>query len=70
METSKIKNGKSRNTYIFLFHLKFVRIKKFFTILAVKQPNSQERMFAVYKYSRKLLKRTLSPKFLDNNLSL
>ena len=55
---------------LFLFHLKFVKMKTFFTILALKQPNSEKRIFAVYKYSRKLLKRTLSPKCLSNNLSV
>ena len=48
MQTSKTKNGKSKTTYIF-FHLKFVKMKKFFTILSLKQPNSEERIFAVYK---------------------
>ena len=56
--------------HIFLFHLEFVKMKKFFSILALKQPNSEERIFAVYKYSRRLSKRTLPPKFLSNNLSL
>ena len=56
--------------HLFLFHLTFVKMKMFFTILALKQPNSVKRIFAVYKYSRRLLKRTLSPKFLSNNLSL
>ena len=56
--------------HLFLFHFKFVRMKKFFTISALKQPNSEKRIFAVYKYSRRLLKRTLSPKFLSNNLSV
>ena len=55
---------------LFPFHLKFVKIKTFFTILALKLPNLEKCMFAVYKYSRRLLKRTLSPKFLSNNLSL
>ena len=55
---------------LFPFHLKFVKIKTFFTILALKLPNSEKRIFAVYKYSRRLLKRTISPKFLSNNLSL
>ena len=56
--------------HIFLFHLKFVKIKKLFTILALKQPNSEKLIFAVYKYSRRLLKRALSSKFLSNNLLL
>ena len=57
--------------HLFLFHLKFVKMKKFFfTILTLKQPNSEKRIFAVYKYSRRLLKRTLSPKFVSNNFSL
>ena len=41
--------------HTFFFHLKFVKMKKFFTILSLKQPNSEERIFAVYKsggYSR------------------
>ena len=73
METSEIKNGKSKAIYIyifFFFHLKFGKMKKIFTILALKQPNSEERIFALYKYSRRLLTRTVSPKFLSNNLSL
>ena len=45
-------------------------MKKFFTILALTQMNSEERIFAVYKYLRRLLKGTLLPKFLSNNLSL
>ena len=56
--------------HLFLFHLKFVKMKKFFTILALKQPNSEKRIFAVYKYWRRLLKRTVSPRFLNNNLSV
>ena len=56
--------------HLFPFHLKFVKIKTFFTILALKLPNSEKHIFAVYKYWRRLLKRTLSPKFLSNNLSL
>ena len=70
METSKIKNGKSKTTYIYCFHLKFVKMKNVFTILALKQPNSEERIFALYKYLRRLLTRTVSPKYLSNNLSL
>ena len=56
--------------HIFLFHLKFAKMKNFFTILALKQPNSEKRIFAVYKYWRRLLKRTVSPRFLNNNLSV
>ena len=56
--------------HIFHFHLKFVKMKKFFIILALKQPNSEKRIFEIYKCSRRLLKRTRSPKFLSNNLSL
>ena len=56
--------------HLFLFHLKFVKMKIFFTILVLKKPNSEKRIFAVYKYSRRLLKRTLSPKCLSNNLSV
>ena len=38
METSKTKNGKSKTTYIYIFfHLKIVKIKKVFMILAMKQ---------------------------------
>ena len=70
METSKTKNGKSKTTYIYFFYLKFVKMKKFFAILALKQPNSENRILAVCKYSRRLLKRTLLPKFLCNDLSL
>ena len=69
MQTSKTKNGKSKTTYIF-FHLKFVKMKKFFTILSLKQTNSEERIFAVKKYSRRLVTRTLSPKVLSNDLLL
>ena len=47
METSETKNGKSETIYF--FHLKFVKMKKIFTILALKQPNSEERIFALYK---------------------
>ena len=54
--------------HIFLFHLKFVKMKKF--ILALKQPNSEKRIFAVCKYLRRLLKRILSPNFLKYSLSL
>ena len=68
METSKTKNGKSKATIFFL--LKFVKMEKFFIILSLKQPNSEERVLAVYKYSKRLLTRTLLPKFLSNNLSL
>ena len=67
MEASKTKNGNSKTTYIFFFCIKFVKMKTFFPILALKQPNSEERIFAVYIYSRRLLKSTSSPKFLSNN---
>ena len=40
--------------HLFLFHLKFVKRKKVFTILALKQPNSEKRIFAAYKYSKRL----------------
>ena len=53
---------------LFPFHLIFVKVKAFYTILALKQPTSEKRIFAVYKYSRRLLRRTLSSKFLSNNL--
>ena len=43
-------------------------MKKLFSIVALKQPNSEERIFALYKYLRRLLTRTVSPKFLSNNL--
>ena len=56
--------------HLSLFHFKFVKMKKFFIILALKQPNSEKRIFAVYKYWRRLLKRTVSPRFLNNNLSV
>ena len=50
MDTSKTKNGKSKTTYIYIFlNFKFVKMKKIFTILALKQPNSEERIFALYK---------------------
>ena len=48
----------------------FLKMKKVFTILALKEPNSEERIFTVYKYSRRSLTRTLSPKVLSNNRSL
>ena len=57
MKTSKAKNGRSKT------HLKFVKMKKFFTTFCLKQPNSEESIFIVYKYSRRLLTRILSPKF-------
>ena len=56
--------------HTFFFHLKIVKMKKIFIILALKQPNSEERIFALYRYSRRLLARTVSLKFLSNNLSL
>ena len=56
--------------HMFHFHLKFMKMKKFFTILVLKQPSSEESIFAVCKYSKRLLKRTLSPKFLSNNILL
>ena len=59
--------------YIYIhkfFHLKFVKMINLFIFLALKQPNSEEYIFAVYKHSWSLLKRTLSLKFLSNNLSL
>ena len=56
--------------HLYFFHLKIVKMKFFFTILALKQPNSEKCIFAVYKYSRRLLKRTLLPKFLSSNLLL
>ena len=69
METSKTRMARVK-LHIFLFHLKFVKMKKFLTILAFKQPNSKKCIFAVYEYSRRLLKRNLSSNFLSNNLSL
>ena len=70
METSKTKNDKSKTTYISFSSYICENEKVFFPILDLKQPNSEERIFAVYKYCRRLLKRTLLPKFLSNNLSL
>ena len=67
METSKTKHDKRETTFI-SFYLKFVKMKRFFTIIALRQPSSEKRIFAVYKYSRRLLKRALSPKFFSNNL--
>ena len=69
METSKTKHDKSETTFI-SFYLKFEKMKRFFTIIALRQPSSEKRIFAVYKYSRRLLKRALSPKFFSNNLSV
>ena len=51
--------------HLFLFHLKFVKMNFFFTISALKQTNSGKRIFVEHKYSRRLLKRTLSPEFLN-----
>ena len=70
METCETKNGKNKTTDIYFFHLKFVKMKKIFTILALTQSNSEGSIFALYKYSRRLLTRTVSPKFLSNDLSL
>ena len=56
--------------HICFFHLKFVKMKKIFSIVALKQPNSEGRIFVLYKYLRRLLTRTVSPKFLSDNLSL
>ena len=47
MEASKIKKDKGKTTYFFLFHFIFVKMKKFFTILALKQPNSWESILVV-----------------------
>ena len=69
MEANKTKNARVK-LHLFLFHLKLVKMKKFYTILALKQRSSEKRIFAVCKYSRRLLKRNLSPNFLSNNLSL
>ena len=44
--------------------------KKFFTIVALKQPNSSESILTLYRYSGRLSTRTLSPKVLCNNISL
>ena len=68
--TSETKTGKSKATYICFFRLKFVKMKKIFSIVALKQPNSEGRIFVLYKYLRRLLTRTVSPKFLSDNLSL
>ena len=70
METNETNNSKSKTTYIYFFHLELVKMKRIFIILALKQLNSTERIFALYKYSRRLLTKTVSPKFLSNNLSL
>ena len=69
-KVSKIKNGKSKTTNIFFFILNLWKWKSFFTILSLKKQNPEERIFAVYRYSRGLLASTLSPKVLSNNLSL
>ena len=45
MKTSKTKNRKSKTTYI-SFSSKFVKMKKFFTILALKQPSSEKCILA------------------------
>ena len=66
----QVKQRMVKSEHPFLFHLKFVKMKTFFSILALKQPNSEKRIFAVYKYSRRSLKRILLPKFLSNNLSV
>ena len=56
--------------YINFFILNLWKLKNLFTFLALKQPNSEESIFAVDKYLWSLLKRTLSLRFLSNNLSL
>ena len=66
MEASKLKNGK--NYIYFFFILNLWKLKSFYHF-SLKQPSSEKRIFAVYKYSRRLLKRTLLLKFLNNNLS-
>ena len=58
MERSKIKKGKSKTAYSYLFHLNFVKMKR------------KKSILAVYKYLRKLLTKALSPKILSNILSL
>ena len=44
METCETKNGKNKTTDIYFFHLKFVKMKKIFTIFALKQPNSRTHL--------------------------
>ena len=66
----QLKQRMARSKIILIYHLKFVKMKILFTFLALKQPNSEECIFAIYKYSWSLLKRTFSLKFLNNNLSL
>ena len=64
METNKTKKGKSKTTFFFLFHLKFVKMKKIFTILVLRQLKPSESILAARKYSRRLLSRILLPKDL------
>ena len=66
----QLKQRMARSKIILIYHLKFVKMKILFTFLALKQPNSEECIFVIYKYSWSLLKRTFSLKFLNNNLSL
>ena len=66
----QLKQRMARSKIILIYHLKFVKMKILFTFLALKQPNSEECIVAIYKYSWSLLKRTFSLKFLNNNLSL
>ena len=67
----QLKQRMARSKIILIYHLKFVKMKILFTfLLALKQPNWEECIFAIYKYSWSLLKRTFSLKFLNNNLSL
>ena len=66
----QLKQRMARSKIILIYHLKFVKMKILFTFLTLKQPNSEECIFAIYKYSWSLLKRTFSLKFLNNNLSL
>ena len=47
METSKTKNGKSKT----IVREREREMKTFFTIVALKQPNSPESNLTVYRYS-------------------
>ena len=55
METSKTKNGKSKTIYIYIYIYIYKErereMKTFFTIVALKQPNSPESNLTVYRYS-------------------
>ena len=69
METIKTKNGKSKTAFLkFFFILKLW--KWFVSILSLKQPNLEERISAVYKYSSRLLTKNSFDFFMTGLLPL